>query len=249
MIGIFATCVHIGVAAVAAANAAFKMASRLAPATRRLEAPDVGARTVHCMALLLVGLHLSGSQFTSFCDDYDAAFNVIIPVVYYGGLTVAAIQVADNIADRFNWAFVWKESADSVRLISFAGLVPLLVLAVFWPTPSSWCPFLLSILTLVHFMFASLASRSRAQHMAGLAARARCKANTRTLAVSGLALALGWGACGAINTTRGLRDHWDEKELRVEIAILAAFQAATLFAIAWLVWRGAKETSKTKQPV
>ncbi|KAH6903193.1 hypothetical protein BKA70DRAFT_1433707 [Coprinopsis sp. MPI-PUGE-AT-0042] len=254
MIGVIAACVHIGVAAIAASNAALTCRLAHLTANNRTKVPDMGSRAVYCMALLFVAFNLSGASMVSLCIDYDVAFTVTVAMVYFGGLIVAVFQLIDNFVEDMKWLFGWGEVADPVRFLSCMGLGPVLALAVLWPAPSSWYPFILSCLTLMHHMFASLTSRlEQKKHNGKLSllksvVRVRSEINENRLAACAAALALAWGGCVAAAATWGLQDHLDEKEFQLGISGLAACQAAILCFIAALGWGEARRLRKLNKP-
>jgi hypothetical protein len=267
MIGVIAACLHIGVAAIAAANAALTCRlANLAPEDRKGKAYDMGARAMYCMALLFVAFNLSGASLVSLCVGYDVAFTITVGLVYFSGLIVAVFQLIDEFTESVDWFFGWHETLDPVRLLSCLGIGPLLALAILSPSPSSWPPFLLSCLTLIHHMFACLTSqlikapddKGKSVHTFPVGTkwhkirttalvRIRTKGNEQRLAGCAIALALAWAACIAGAATWGLHDHLDEKKLQLGVTGLAALQTLTVgFIGIWGVLKAKRIPKETQ---
>jgi hypothetical protein len=265
MIGIIAACLHIGVAAIAAANAALTCRlSNLTPPNRKEMVPDLGLRAMYCMALLFVAFNLSGASLVSLCVGYDVAFTITVAMVYFSGLIVAAFQLINHFMENMDWFFGWHERLDPIRFISCIFLGPLLALTVLWPSPSSWPPFVLSCFTLMHHMFASLTSRltpkrddeanpdnetqpddeGNAAAATPKVVRRRFRKNEGRLAGCAAGLAFAWAGCAALAATWGLHEHPDEKVLQLAIAALAACQMVIVGGIAGMGWCNTRRLPK-----
>ena len=91
MTGLFAVAMNIGVAAIAAANAA--LVCRYFISTDPDGAP-LEPRVLFCMLVLFIALILSGCSLILLSVEFDPSFAIFIALVLIAGLGVAAYQPA-----------------------------------------------------------------------------------------------------------------------------------------------------------
>lgn len=214
MIGVVAICLNIAVAAIAAANAALACSLSMRNSTK---IPRMGERAVFCMVLLFVAFCASGASLVFLCVDFDIAFTIAVVVVYFGGLSLAPLQLVDDFWRDMDWVFGWRE--DPLRFVSCSGLGPVFALAVARPAPPSWYPLLMATFTLTHHRLSSLTGRL-AEGGTGDKRRKPLR-----LAAFGGALALAWAGCAVVTATWGVWSHKVDRWVQWLLVAIASLEA------------------------
>ncbi|TEB15516.1 hypothetical protein FA13DRAFT_1721154 [Coprinellus micaceus] len=116
MVGLVAVALDIGVAAIAAVNAALAYASSTNTSADDVEStvrhsgtrsPEMEARALFCMVLLFVSLLLSGMSLISLSIEFDPSFSVFLAILsfaIFAGIVIAAYRPVIRFGRKWMWA-------------------------------------------------------------------------------------------------------------------------------------------------
>lgn len=236
MLGLVAVALDIGVAAIAAVNAALACQFSISPPEIK---PMMEARVLFCMIMLFIAFFLSGMSLILLSTEFDGPFTIFLAVLFFGCFVIAAYQPIARFGQQWIKALRRRPRLHLFSLLTStsAFLVSLARARV----PSSWYTLTVYGFTLLYHIIAVMYDKSP---------RSNIRRPRRIAAFCVSFIAAIWAGCVVATLTMtaqsnhytGQADTW----LKYSIAVLSGVEALLLGAIAIRNWLTISRDLKAK---
>lgn len=228
MTGLFSVATNIGVAAIAAANAALLCQYSISNPTFK---PPVKARVLFCMLVLFIAFTLSGCSLILLSIEFDPSFAIFIALTLTAGLAVAAYQPA------MRYGVQWQNAVrdNPLHICSMVVSTTAFAVTLARPVQSAWYATSGYSATCIYHVMAVLFGKS---------VEGEKRTPRQLAAFCATVLALGWAGCIIVTFTWKFNLGRVDRVLSYVVAAVSGVEAMLLGAIALKDWLAIAKSSR-----